>query len=64
MMINGQTLDCAIAADVPDFADQDELPILGECPMCGALDEPIGQLGPRVHFTCRCCGAWFSEEVK
>jgi hypothetical protein len=60
MMIRGQILDCAVAGDVPDFEEQ-ELPPLGECPACGALNEPIGKLGNVAHFTCRCCGMWFND---
>lgn len=31
-----------------------------ECPGCGGSAEVMGQLGKRVHYNCRNCGAWSS----
>lgn len=31
------------------------------CPMCEFDNEPIGQLGNKIHYTCRMCGFWYSE---
>lgn len=59
MLIRGQFLDCAVAADVTDFIEDEPM---GVCPMCDAVNAPIGKLGDVAHFTCRCCGAWFNEQ--
>lgn len=35
---------------------------LEPCPMCwGVNTGPIGQLGNRIHYQCRDCGAQFSK---
>jgi len=34
------------------------------CPACGASAYgSIGQLGTRLHYSCRYCGMWWSESV-
>lgn len=31
-----------------------------ECPMCEALNGPVGNLGRLSHYNCRGCGVWYS----
>src|SRR5208282_6197831 len=34
----------------------------GQCPMCGGTSTMLGQLGNRVHYRCRDCGADHSHD--
>ena len=33
-----------------------------ECPMCDAVNEPMGELGSLIWYRCRDCGAEYSVE--
>lgn len=34
------------------------------CPVCDWLNEPMGQLGSRVHYRCRACGMDYSHPIR
>jgi len=42
----------------PNDPDRDDVP---SCPFCDGIGEPIGSLGPVVHYRCRYCGITFHD---
>ena len=43
--------------------DDDFVPV-SVCPMCQVENLPMGQIGTSIHFSCRDCGWWWSEEME
>lgn len=33
------------------------------CPECSEENTPIGILGKKIHYNCRYCGLWWSEDA-
>src|SRR5271166_2691255 len=48
----------------PDYPPEDDYLESegGQCPMCGGSSTMLGQLGNRVHYRCRNCGADHSHD--
>lgn len=34
------------------------------CPLCQSENYPIGWIGTSIHYSCRDCGWWWSEEME
>ncbi len=51
---------CDCVDEEPDDEPVEER--LEECPVCGEVNGPIGKLGRLLHFCCRACGMWYSQE--
>ena len=46
-----------------DPGEEREDECIRRCPMCPGWGQRMGQLGKKIHFRCRDCGAEFSRDA-